>query len=121
MNTTKQTENTMKKVGDRIRVLRNGRMVNVKATDLQTNRIRFNWGYHDGASDQFNGRGHRMEERLGAEWTEKHHDPVYVDGYLNGKVDARTGRYFDDSSSAWINSDYADHGDDAVAEFRFKK
>lgn len=58
-------------------------------------RIRFNWGYHDGANDVIKGR--RVRSMTG------HFDRFYAQGYEAGVDDARAGDYCDDSSVAWAH------------------
>ena len=63
---------------------------------LDNQRIRFNWGYHDGASDVRHGRTLRnMAE---------HFDLAYGDGYRRGVKDAGEGRATDSSERAWLAS-----------------
>jgi hypothetical protein len=61
---------------------------------LDSPRIRFNWGYHDGA-DEF-ARGCRRDVRVGGGIVK-----AYVDGYAAGVADARGGTYAGDSETAW--------------------
>ena len=81
--------NTMGK----IRKMVNRRIVWVKATDLDQNRIRFNWGYHDGALDVRTGFERKDD-------LNKHYDQVYVRGYRAGAEDMRQATYFGDSVKA---------------------
>lgn len=71
--------------------------------DLDKDRVRFNWGYHDGAHEwtQHRGSAAIRLERWGTGWQSKHHDPVYVAGYNCGQHDAKVGCYFGDSRLAW--------------------
>lgn len=79
---------------DKIRKMVNRRIVWVKPTDLDQNRIRFNWGYHDGAHDTRVGFVRRDD-------LDQHYDQVYVRGYRAGAEDMRQATYFGDSTKAW--------------------
>ena len=75
-------------------------------------RVRFNWGYHDGAGDTEQGRE--------PAWKDKgHHDPVYVAGYHSG-VDAyrRLGERPESSDEAW---GIYRHENEAVADWRIQQ
>ncbi len=62
-------------------------------TQTYPNQVRFNWGYHNGASDI---RNNRQEK-----YTSGHFDQTYLVGYRQGLVDARNGNYYDNSQFAW--------------------
>lgn len=78
----------------KIRKVKFGKVVWVKPTDLDQNRVRFNWGYHDGAHDIRT--GFTRSDDL-----DKHYDQVYVRGYRAGQADMRNAVYFEDSTVAW--------------------
>lgn len=84
----------------RIAKIINGRKTSRNATDLDRNRIRFNWGYHDGAGEVKNDI--RREQRCGADWQETHHDSVYIEGYRAGRLAALAGIYNGNSQDAWL-------------------
>lgn len=67
-----------------------------KATGLEADRIRFNWGFHDGAGEQERGVGLRNMDL--------HFDPTYADGYRRGVEYASQGLKHDDSAQAWQES-----------------
>jgi hypothetical protein len=73
----------------------NGRTVWRKPTDLDHDRIRFNWGYHDGAHDS--ATGFTRADKL---W--EHYDIVYVRGYHAGYEDDQNGIPTDSSEPAWV-------------------
>ena len=61
---------------------------------LESPRVRFNWGYHDGASDFLNRRRRK--------WLNGHpHDKTYGQGYDYGYEDALRGEYSESSEAAW--------------------
>lgn len=82
----------------------NGRVRRVKATDLDRDRIRFNWGYHDGAREEVEGVPAIRTSRWGSDWQSHHHDPTYIAGYREGAADAAAGTYENNSEDAWIRS-----------------
>jgi hypothetical protein len=82
----------------------NGQVRKVKATDLDRDRVRFNWGYHDGASEAVSGVFPVRLQRWGADWQNHHHDPTYVAGWQIGYDDAKAGTYTNNSEGAWIRS-----------------
>ena len=61
-------------------------------------RIRFNGGYHDGASD-----AQRGVFKPGGLLTpnKPHFDKLYEQGYRAGHMDAKEGKYTEDSTAAW--------------------
>ena len=65
-------------------------------------RIRFNWGYHDGAGDVANRREIKVYGRTsrmtGKPWKP---DKIYLQGYEYGVEDARNGVYTGNSDAAW--------------------
>lgn len=78
--------------------VRAGRREN-PGSDKVEPRIRFNWGYHDGANDVKNSlindvRNQRIRD------VSRHHDPIYAQGYDYGVDDARDEVY-EDSTAAW--------------------
>lgn len=60
-------------------------------------RVRFNYGFHDGAADQARG--------FVAFWNRgpvaRHFDQVYVEGYYAGQDAVKAGRSTESSQSAW--------------------
>jgi len=94
----------------KVRKMDNGRIVWRKATDLDQNRIRFNWGYHDGALDIRTGFVRRDD-------LDKHYDTVYVVGYRAGAEDMRNATYFEDSTKAWEASGI----ESGVTAYRYAK
>ena len=76
-----------------------------KPSDLQSDRIRFNWGYHDGAQDIT-----LFTERQCKEFESRHFDPVYADGHVQGRDDKRTNQYTHNSEKAWKESGYKENG-----------
>ena len=87
----------------------NGRYVRREVTDLHSDRIRFNHGYHDGAFcfEHFNNvhpNWQRRAAEAGKSWEEIHHDSVWVAGFKAGFADKRDGNYHENSEAAWIAS-----------------
>ncbi len=96
-------------------------------THLDRNRIRFNWGYHDGRAEARNG----LFRSRAAGWKSDHHDPVYVQGWKAGYNNG-AGTTDETSEPAWTASgiedgfspfhftaqDIAKHGD-ALAKRHF--
>ena len=69
-------------------------------------RVRFNWGYHDGAHDLQTGRCRTEVSKVpdGANPTRYlvvGYDPDYTKGYREGIQDARDGIYAGNSEAAW--------------------
>ncbi len=65
-----------------------------------SDRIRFNWGYHDGAADEKDG--------IRPPWTlvqtreqKRAQDAAYMDGYEAGEAAQVAGIYAGDSTKAW--------------------
>jgi hypothetical protein len=68
---------------------------------LTSDRVRFNYGYHDGAQHQrMNGEGASLHERNGVSDAD-HFDQVWIRGFLAGRQDVRLGHNTDDSTEAW--------------------
>lgn len=85
---------------DRIRDARTGQLRNV--TDLDSNRVRFNWGFHDGASEARQGRVASIRlTRWGPHWKAQHFDPIYVQGYEAGWDYYQAGKNWSSSLDAW--------------------
>ena len=67
-------------------------------------RVRFNWGYHDGASDQaawiVANWAHGRFDRDGRAAMRKH-DRFWAEGFEAGEQARREGTYSGDSSLAW--------------------
>lgn len=61
--------------------------------DLAHPRIRFNWGYHDGAFEQV--------EFSKTRDMSTHFDWWYAQGYERGIADAKAGTYANNSCAAW--------------------
>ena len=64
-------------------------------------RIRFNWGYHDGASDLKNGWT-RLDGATVSNIEYKHFDKSYSRGYVEGYYDFKEGIYNENSTAAWM-------------------
>jgi len=67
-------------------------------------RIRFNWGYHDAASDVAHGRP-RCTGLFGQQspnYVSRQYDAAYYEGYVRGLADARHGAYEGNSEAAWL-------------------
>jgi hypothetical protein len=67
------------------------------ADSLNTPRIRFNWGYHDGAFAKERGllgNGHVADMSA-------HKDRIYAAGVSAGRADVEHGEYRENSDSAW--------------------
>ena len=71
------------------------------AMGLDNQRIRFNWGYHDGASTLRN--NFKTEQEI-AEFVANHFDRAYSDGFAAGVRDQSDGRYTNNSQIAWQTS-----------------
>ncbi len=69
-------------------------------SDLDSPRIRFNWGYHDAAMD--------VREGWKIRDMSAHFDRNYAAGYVEGVKDAREGAYEGNSERAWIRADLGD-------------
>lgn len=72
---------------------------------LDNQRIRFNWGYHDGASTVRNNYK-TVEER--AAFVQHHFDLAYSAGYAAGMKDQAAGVYTNNSTTAWNQSGRVD-------------
>ncbi len=64
------------------------------------NRIRFNWGYHDGVSAKQGGRATKERNGFGTLMS-AHTDQVYAVGYRAGFTDAEAGTNAETSDAAW--------------------
>lgn len=62
-------------------------------SELDSPRVRFNWGYHAGASDVLHHRGKKSNPG--------HGDRIYAQGYEEGYYDALNGEYRESSEGAW--------------------
>jgi hypothetical protein len=87
----------------KIRKLMNGKVRLVNATDLDSDRVRFNWGYHDGSAEYV-----QPNHLRGHNWLETHFDSVYVNGWKAGDMDQANGCYEGNSEAAWIASGRTD-------------
>lgn len=67
-----------------------------KHLTLDSSRVRFNWGYHDGASDVEHDRVTRKRSMMAS-----HFDKIYAQGWEYGVEDAREGVYTGNSDEAW--------------------
>lgn len=72
-------------------------------------QTRFNWGYHDAASDVENSRtplvdGVRFYGTT-KEWAEARGPSPYVTGYVAGHKASKNGTYDNSSKSAWEMKD----------------
>ena len=65
-----------------------------------SDRIRFNWGYHDGADDVKNSRRPLWETRITRE-QKRLQDPAWMDGYEMGEAAQIAGTYNGNSDEAW--------------------
>lgn len=69
-------------------------------------RVRFNWGYHDGARDGQKQRPRTLIEAgphsIGQ--VSRGYDAAYYEGYRRGLRDAASGNYAGDSTSAWAEA-----------------
>jgi hypothetical protein len=96
-----------------MKILKNGKLVKRKTNpDLDRNRVRFNWGYHDAAMAFVT--KHNRQDGLTVENIEAgHFDPIYAKGWVAGWNDSVNGEYQTTSRPAWIDSrledGYADH------------
>ena len=72
---------------------------------LDNQRIRFNWGYHDGASSQRNGYKTTEEAAL---FVQHHFDRAYADGFVAGMRDEAAKVYANNSTAAWEQSGRVD-------------
>jgi hypothetical protein len=86
-----------KGVNMRILKLEGGVLVKREATDLDQNRIRFNWGYHDGAEDRRKGYS-RPDGLTVGNIAIRHFDPIYGLAYTIGYEDRE---YDGNSERAW--------------------
>ena len=68
----------------------------------ENKRVRFNWGFHDGAADAKNGRTERFGTSLGR-FLENHFDQVYAAGCRAGIAYAKAGRDHSLSDEAWLD------------------
>lgn len=72
-------------------------------TQLFSDRVRFNWGYHDGASPQAGfilanwARNFPADNRAAM----RAYDKAWADGFEAGELDLREGCYRGDSTQAW--------------------
>lgn len=74
-----------------------------KRQELFSDRVRFNWGYHDAAGEVKNGRP-RLTQCFGEQTTRivsREHDAAYYDGYIAGLEDARANQCTECSAPAW--------------------
>jgi hypothetical protein len=69
-----------------------------RAISLDSPRVRFNWGYHDGASDAQHKRPIREPNIKG--WPAAL-NRAYRQGYEAGVRDVREARYSGNSDAAW--------------------
>lgn len=67
-----------------------------RTLSLDSPRIRFNWGFHDGAANHA-GRSYTDA----AEFARKHFDREYARGYLAGFEAAQRGESTESSEPAW--------------------
>lgn len=68
--------------------------MSTKSTTLDAPRIRFNWGFHDGAAES---RRNRIRN------VSRHFDRIYAEGYQAGVSAAQRGDNTDSSAPAWKN------------------
>lgn len=67
-------------------------------------RVRFNWGFHDGARDFRDNRPRtlRLDATHDLKNVGKEFDPDYFRGYSKGLEYARAGTYAENSDPAWL-------------------
>jgi hypothetical protein len=69
---------------------------------LTSPRVRFNFGYHDGAANK---RANRQAMWLkcyqGNGSMGSHYDKIYVEGYWQGHEAQAAGQYMESSQAAW--------------------
>jgi len=83
-----------------------------EATDLDSNRLRFNWGYHDGAFFVNHGMTRRPDDLTVATIEARHFDPIYAKAWVRGYADAKARAYHASSEPAWIASGIKDGYED---------
>ena len=95
-----------------MKILVHGQLKERKNTDLDRNRIRYNWGYHDAYAD-FEEKRTRVDGLTVDDIQTYHFDPIYAKGYVAGWQCAIVGKYNGSSNDAWkesgIEDGYADH------------
>ncbi|WP_404995403.1 hypothetical protein [Cupriavidus pauculus] len=70
-------------------------MAQVQSLPQFSDRVRFNWGFHDGTRDKQDNRVRDMDS---------HYDRAYADGYVRGVLDFHnTGQRSATSDAAWDN------------------
>lgn len=74
-----------------------------QTNDLDDNRLRFNWGYHDGAND-FKAHSERIDHADHNTILDTHYDTVYARGYHIGYHIAENGLYDGNSNAAWLDA-----------------
>lgn len=97
----------------------NGKFTQRKSTDLDRNRTRFNFGYHDGSSN-FKRKWNRPDNLTIENIREKHFDTVYALGYVYGYNDARLGAYEGNSSQAWLVAIAEKQVIDGITDYNMK-
>jgi hypothetical protein len=74
----------------------------------RTPRVRFNWGFHDGANAEKRGTVMPWES------TGNHFDPIYQAGVKYGRHYQQLGIYNEDSDIAWARYEKAEQRDAVV-------
>jgi len=72
--------------------------------DLNTPRIKFNWGYHDGATEHERGRGRLVTndtKMTPGKTISRKAQPFYAQGYEAGRDASIRGEYYNNSEDAW--------------------
>lgn len=105
LTTTTVTLSTFRKKTVLITTTKHGVQREMPRMGLDNQRIRFNWGYHDGASQQRNIYKTTEEAAL---FVQHHFDRAYADGFVAGMCDEATGTYANNSTTAWEQSGRTD-------------
>jgi hypothetical protein len=68
-----------------------------------SDRIRFNWGYHDAAADSQHGHPRQVVDNgpQSLRVVSSTFDRAYASGYRAGLEDVKSGAYVGNSDSAW--------------------
>lgn len=95
----------------------NGKTISMrKATDLDQNRIRFNWGYHDAHSDFIN-HWQRADKATALNIMQTHYDSIYARGYTYGWYDCENNLYTGNSDNAWQRAISAHEVIDGITDY----
>jgi hypothetical protein len=96
-----------------VKIYNNGALKDRQAfRDLDSNRVRYNWGFHDAATNHAN-KWIRPDRLTVETILAGHFDPIYAKGWVAGWMASEKGEYSGTSITAWLNSGiedgYADH------------